>query len=91
MINFRIFMLACHLKSLFLRSATLTPDMFNNVLDRLGFRPERIAICLSNNHTNIYLNVREMEHAVGSYKDLRLPSLAKSTLDIVRTIIYFDK
>jgi superfamily II DNA helicase RecQ len=79
--------------ALFACSATLTPDMFNNVLDRLGFRPERIAIRLSNNRTNIYLNMREMEHAVGSYKDLRflVPSSAKSTSDIVRTIIYFDK
>ena len=61
-------------------SATLTPAMYLNITERLGFRSDPVVIRLSNNRPNIFLNIREMKHPTSSYRDLKplVPPSAKS-------------
>ena len=76
----------------FITSATLPPKVLDDVMDSLGFSPQTPVIRLSNNHTNIMLTVREMQHKKATMKDLDflISTEAKCTGDLRRTIVYYE-
>lgn len=55
----------------YVASATLPPPVLRDVSNILRLHPDRTQnIIRSNDRPNIHLVVREMKHAIGSYKDL---------------------
>lgn len=73
-------------------SATLSPRVRKDVLSRLHFSDDYVAIDVGNDRPNVSLVVRTMKHALNTFKDTAfvVPKNYTEPSKILKTLVYVD-